>query len=166
MDREELMFKEYEMYAKQKENFIDRNFRTNKFYMIATFFILVAMIFTGNIVFIEKISATLVFGIMGIMICALWWMNVDTYNTLIKIKYANVIERIEANFPVKPFTEEFAVVKEYRNKKVFLFSDMQKLVAALGALFYFAVTITEINPLIQFIVKKAVGFIAKFKCGL
>ena len=31
----------------------------------------------------------------GICICVLWWMNVDSYNTLIKIKYANVIEEIE-----------------------------------------------------------------------
>ena len=29
MDREELIFQEYKMYAEQKENFIDRNFRTN-----------------------------------------------------------------------------------------------------------------------------------------
>ena len=33
MDRDELIFNEYKSYCAQKENFIDRNFRTNKFYM-------------------------------------------------------------------------------------------------------------------------------------
>ena len=85
----------------QKEKFIDRNFRTNKFYMTAVVVLIFAMIYTGNVVFLSKISATLVFAVFGISVSALWWMNVDSYNTLIKVKYANVIEKIEEKFPVK-----------------------------------------------------------------
>ena len=40
MDRDELIFREYKLYAEQKENFIDRNFRTNRFYMISFFAII------------------------------------------------------------------------------------------------------------------------------
>ena len=86
MDREELIFQEYRMYTEQKENFIDRNFRTNRFYMISFIAIIFAMIFTGNVVFMSVLSATLIFSLIGISVCALWWMNVDAYNTLIKIK--------------------------------------------------------------------------------
>ena len=46
MDRDELIFQEYKLYAEQKENFIDRNFRTNRFYMISFVAIIFAMIFT------------------------------------------------------------------------------------------------------------------------
>ena len=95
MDRDELIFQEYKMYAEQKENFIDRNFRTNRFYMISFLVVIFAMIFTGNVVFMEKFSATLLFSLIGVSVCALWWMNVDAYNTLIKIKFANVIEVLE-----------------------------------------------------------------------
>ena len=80
MDRDELIFQEYKMYAEQKENFIDRNFRTNRFYMISFVTIIFAMIFTGNVVFMEKLTATLLFSLIGISVCALWWMNVDAYN--------------------------------------------------------------------------------------
>ena len=126
MDRDELIFQEYRMYAEQKENFIDRNFRTNRFYMISFVAIIFAMIFTGNVVFMSKISATLVFSLIGISVCALWWMNVDAYNILIKIKYANVLEVIEEKLPVKPFTDEYKGIEEFRNNKVFMFSDIQK----------------------------------------
>ena len=61
MDWEELIFQEYKMYAEQKENFIDRNFRTNRFYMISFVTIIFAMIFTGNVVFMEKLTATYCF---------------------------------------------------------------------------------------------------------
>ena len=158
MDRDELIFREYKLYAEQKENFIDRNFRTNRFYMISFVAIIFAMIFTGNVVFMSKISATLIFSLIGIFICALWWMNVDAHNVLIKIKYANVIEKIEEKLPVKPFTDEYKGIEEFRNKKVFVFSDIQKVIAIMGALFFFAVFVSEVTPIFASIAEKIVTF--------
>jgi len=74
-------------------------------------------------------------------------MNVDSYNTLIKVKYANVIEKIEEKFPVKPFTDEYKGIADFKNKRVFMFSDIQKTIAALAALFFFAVFVSEFTPL-------------------
>ncbi len=157
MDRDELIFQEYKMYADQKENFIDRNFRTNRFYMISFFAVIFAMIFTGNVVFMEKLTATLLFSLIGISVCALWWMNVDAYNILIKIKFANVLEKIEEKLPVKPFTDEYKGIEEFRNNKVFMFSDIQKLIAAMGALFFFAVFVSEFSPLVVRLFEKIVA---------
>ena len=166
MDRDELIFQEYKLYAEQKENFIDRNFRTNRFYMIAFVTIIFAMIFTNNVVFMERLTSTLLFSLIGISVCALWWMNVDSYNTLIKIKFANVIERIEEKLPVKPFTEEYKGIEEFRNKKVFVFSDIQKLIAVFGALFFFAVFVSEFSPLIVKIIAKITTIFSTVKCGI
>lgn len=148
MDRDELIFQEYKMYAEQKENFIDRNFQTNKFYMVSFVAVILMMIYTNNIVFMEKISATLLFSLLGIFVCALWWMNVDSYNMLIKIKFANVLEAIEEKLPVKPFTDEYKGIEEFRNKKMFMFSDIQKIIAVFGALFFFAVFVSEFSPIV------------------
>ena len=166
MDRDELIFQEYKLYAEQKENFIDRNFQTNKFYMISFVAIIFAMIFTGNVVFMSKISATLIFSLIGISVCALWWMNVDSYNTLIKIKYANVIEMIEEKLPIKPFTDEFKGIEEFRNNKVFMFSDIQKFIAIMGALFFFAVFISESTPLVVRLFAKITALFASVQGGL
>lgn len=166
MDRDELIFREYEMYTKQKENFIDRNFQTNKFYMVSFVVIIFAMIFTGNVVFMNKISATLLFSLIGISVCALWWMNVDSYNTLIKIKFANVIEKIEEKLPVKPFTEEYKGIEEFRNKKVFMFSDIQKIIAVAGALFFFAVFVSEFSPIVVKIIEKISYLFGTIKGGI
>ena len=90
MDRDEMILKTYKSYCNQKENFINRNFSTNKFYMTSVVVLIFAMIYTGNVVFLSKISATLIFALLGLSVSVLWWMNVDSYNTLIKVKYGNL----------------------------------------------------------------------------
>lgn len=162
MDRDELVWSEYRLYAEQKENFIDRNFATNKFYMVAIVVMIFSLIYTGNVVFLNYISATLIFALLGVAVSSLWWMNVDSYNTLIKIKYANVIEKIEEKLPVKPFTEEYKGIDDFRNKKVFMFSDIQKFIAVIAALFFFAVFVNELTPIFVKIVDK----IANHGCGI
>ncbi len=166
MDRDELIYEEYKLYTEQKDNFIDRNFSTNRFYMISFVVVIFAMIFTGNVTFMEKFSATLLFSSIGIAVCALWWMNVDSYNILIKIKFANVIERLEDKLPVKPFTEEYKGIEEFRNKKVFMFSDIQKFIAVLGALFFFAVFVSEITPVCAAIINRIVTVFTAVKGGI
>ena len=166
MDRDELIFQEYKMYAEQKENFIDRNFQTNKFYMVSFVAVILMMIYTNNIVFMEKISATLLFSLLGIFVCALWWMNVDSYNMLIKIKFANVLEAIEEKLPVKPFTDEYKGIEEFRNKKMFMFSDIQKIIAVFGALFFFAVFVSEFSPFIIKAIGKISAMLGFAKGGL
>ena len=166
MDRDELILREYKMYSEQKENFIDRNFNTNRFYMASIFVLIIALIYTGNVIFLNKISATLVFSLMGTAVCTLWWMNVGSYNTLIKVKFANVLERIEEKLPVKPFTDEYKGIEDFRNNKVFMFSDIQKLIAVTAALFFFAVFVSEITPLVMTIFNKVFSLIVKLKGGI
>mgnify|MGYP003571326361 CR=1 FL=1 len=166
MDRDELLLEEYKLYVQQKDNFIDRNFSTNRFYMISFVAVIIAMIFTGNVVFISKISATLLFSAVGIAVCALWWMNVDSYGILIKIKFANVIEQIEEKLPFKPFTEERKGIEEFRNNKIFMFSDIQKIISVLGALFFFVIFVSEITPLIAALSGKILSLFGGLKGGL
>ena len=166
MDRDELFLEEYKLYTEQKDNFVNRNFTTNRFYMISILVIILAMIFTGNVVFMEKITATLLFSAIGIAVCVLWWMNVDSYNTLIKIKFTNVIEQMEEKLPFKPYSEERKGIEEFKNKRIFMFSDIQKLIAVLGALFFFVIFVSEITPVFAAIFGKVVNLISGIKGGL
>ncbi len=162
MDRDYIVFQEYKMYTEQKENFIDRNFKTNRFYMLAIIGLIFALIYTHNILFLNKLTATLIFAFFGIAVSSLWWMNVDSYNTLIKIKYADVIEKIEEKLPIHPYTDEYKSIEEFKNRKIFMFSDIQKLIAIVSALFFFAVFISEITPICVSIFDKFV----KIKGGI
>lgn len=162
MDRDYIVFQEYKMYTEQKENFIDRNFKTNRFYMLAIIGLIFALIYTSNILFLNKLTATLVFAFFGVVVSSLWWMNVDTYNTLIKIKYSDVIEKIEEKLPIHPYTDEYKSIEDFKNKKIFMFSDIQKLIAIVSALFFFAVFVSELTPICIAVFDK----IVKIKGGI
>lgn len=166
MDRDEIILKEYKIYTEQKENFIDRNFQTNRFYIGAIVVLIFALIYTGNVVFLSKISATLVFALLGMAISALWWMNVDSYNVLIKIKFANVIDKIEEKLPLKPYTDEYKGIEDFKNKRVFMFSDIQKLIASCSALFFFAVSISELTPIAVSLTAKLINVLVRLKAGI
>ena len=85
---------------------------------------------------------------------------------MIKIKFSNVIEKIEEKLPVKPFTEEYKGIEEFRNKKVFMFSDIQKIIAVFGALFFFAVFVSEISPIIVKLFEKTLILLGIVKGGI
>ena len=146
MSNDELIMAQYRLYSEQKEKFVDRTFMTNKFYMVlilALFF----LVFITQKFAIGRVSAPSVFCLAGIISCALWWLNVDSYNCLIKIKYSKVLEEIEKQLPYQPNAMEYKAIKDYRiNKKGFLFSDIQKMFAIVAFLLFFILLLIEFIP--------------------
>lgn len=149
LSKEEFILEQYKLYSEQKERFVARNFTTNRFYFVVFVAMIFLTIYTGSVVFMQLIPASLLLSAIGALVCVLWWMNIDSYNLLIKVKYKNVIEEMESMLPVKPYTQEREALEEYRRKKkAFLFSDMQKTLAILGLVFFFALFVCEACPLV------------------
>lgn len=148
MDKE-LIFQQYKLYAEQKESFITRSFRINRFYLCLSVILLLLVYFTKGITFAYSVPLGSLFAVIGMSCSILWWMNMDSYNMLIKIKFSNVIEEIEKQLPVQPYAKEYEGIKEYReNRKMFLFSDIQKTVAVIVFLMFFVSLIESVIPVI------------------
>lgn len=145
VNSDEILFQQYKLYAEHKEKFIDRSFATNKFYLVLVLVIALTMFLTKDYCFAYGLSSILIFSAAGMAICILWWINMDSYNLLIKVKLSNVLEQIEKQLPIQPYTQEFSVVKDLRkNKREFLFSDMQKAFAILALLLFFVLFVNEL----------------------
>jgi len=144
-----LIMQQYKLYSEQKDAFIQRSFGVNRFYMCTVIILLLLVNLSKNVIFVYAVSLPFIFSIVGLGICALWWMNMDSYNLLIKIKFSKVLEEIEKQLPVQPYTMEHNAIKEYReNKKEFLFSDMQKIFAIVMFIAFFVALIDELIPMI------------------
>lgn len=150
MDDKELILGQYQVYNYAKERYIDRHFATNRFYMVLSI-VLLFLLFIFKILTPEffAIIFTAAFG-MGVSI--LWWLNVDSYQFLIKIKYAKVLEYLETKLPEQPFNKEFREFQEAkRAKKAMVFSDFQKgFIVLLFLVFlitfvYFIVTMISVS---------------------
>lgn len=148
MNMEEITFQQYKLYTEQKEKFVDRSFHTNKFYLVVVLGLILLMLLTKNFSFAYGLSALLIFSGAGMSISILWWINMDSYNFLIRVKLAKVIEEIEKKLPVKPYTDEFIAIKDFKkNKRMFMFSDIQKILAVLAFLVFFVLFANELIPL-------------------
>jgi hypothetical protein len=149
MDNQELIFQQYKRYSEQKESFITRSFGINRFYLCLSIVLLFLTFFTKNAFFAYGIPFSTLIALIGIGSTILWWMNMDSYNMLIKIKFSKVLEQIEKQLPVQPYADEYKGIEEFRtNKKMFLFSDMQKTFAVLIFLMFFIAFIESIVPAI------------------
>ncbi len=125
-----LLARIYDTYSNAKEKFIDRNFQTNRYYLALCLVLLVLLV-----LFISpkpELLYVIVISTFGIIVSVLWWINLDTYQFQIKVKYQHVLEKIEEQFPVKPYKDEFIAAQEIqKKKKVIVFADLQKYFALL-----------------------------------
>jgi len=148
MNSDEILFQQYKLFTEQKEKFVDRSFHTNKFYLLLILTLIFVMFLMKNFSFDYGLTSVLIFSAAGMAVCVLWWINMDSYNFLIKVKLSNVIEEIEKNLPSKPYTQEFIAIKDLRkNKRMFLFADMQKTLAVSALLLFFVLFSNELVPL-------------------
>lgn len=149
MDSNEIMLQQYKVYIENKEKFVDRSFTTNKFYLLLVLVLIVTMFLTKEYSFVFGLSSTMIFSAVGMLICTFWWINIDSYNFLIKIKLSKVIEEIEKSLPVQPYSQEFLAIKEYKkNKREFMFADMQKVLATLMLLLFFVLFANDLLALV------------------
>lgn len=149
MNSDELLFQQYKLYTEQKDTFVERSFATNKFYLVLVLVMLVVVFLTQDINFHNKVNLSLVLCIAGAALSALWWLNMDSYNFLIKMKFSKVIQEIEKSLPGQPYEMEYQAIIDYRkNKKMFLFSDIQKALALLSFLLYFVLLMIELVPML------------------
>ena len=154
MEEKNLIFQQYKLYSEQKESFITRSFAINRFYLCLAIILLVLVNIFKGVMFAYMLPLSALMSIVGIGTTILWWMNMDSYNMLIKIKFAKVLEQIEKQLPVQPYADEYKGIEEFRtNKKMFLFSDMQTAFAVLIFLMFFVSLLENIIPIIikQFI---------------
>lgn len=123
--QKELILEQYKSYCASKDSFSDRNFTTNRFYASFTF-ILLAAVFVLTLL-TPSIGIVLTVAAIGLCMSIMWWINIDTYQVMIKIKFARVIEVLEEMLPVQPCKLEFQEFQNVKHgKKAIIFSDMQK----------------------------------------
>jgi len=130
IENKNLILEQYKIYLNLKDKFTNRSFNTNKFFITISI-ILFALIFTYSKVPLPfHVTTAMIFSLIGMGICILWWSNVDTYEIFNLIKIKNVIDKLEAEMPFKCHYMEKEALDELKAKrKAFVFSDIQKIIA-------------------------------------
>ena len=148
-DEKYLILEQYRIYSDAKEKFVERQFVTNRFYMVLNLAVLITAYILATLT--PQYHPVIVLSIIGLSISIMWWMNIDTYQTLIKVKYANVLEYLETKLPEAPYHKEFVDYKEVkRNSKFVIFGDCQKSLALSIAVVNFLICAYNATNLVRY----------------
>lgn len=154
MDDREIILGLYKVYSEAKENFIDRHFATNRFYFVFSFALLAATyVFYALSPGIVPLMVTAAF---GIAVSVLWWLNIDSYQILIKVKYAKVLEYLETKLPEMPYHKEFLETQKVKKQKKVIFADVQKGFSCLLLFVFTVIFVAAVMSALHF--KNAVLF--------
>ena len=151
MDKDEkyLILEQYRIYSDAKEKFIDRQFSTNRFYLVLNIITLLTIYILSTL--FPQDMPVVILSFVGVAVSLLWWMNIDSYQILIKVKYAKVLEYLETKLPEQPYQKEYISYKELKkNSKLIIFGDFQKVLTLAIACVYFVTMIYGITNLIKY----------------
>lgn len=127
-DEKYLILEQYRIYSDAKEKFIERQFTTNRFYLVLNLIILITTYVLSTLT--PQYTPVIVLSIVGFAVTLMWWMNIDSYQMLIKVKYAKVLEYLETKLPEQPYHKEFVDYSDMKKKnKLIEFGDFQKYLA-------------------------------------
>ena len=148
-DEKYLILEQYRIYSDAKEKFIERQFTTNRFYLILNLIILVVSYVLSTLT--PQYQPTIVLAIIGFAVTIMWWMNIDSYQMLIKVKYAKVLEYLETKLPEQPYHKEFIDYMDMKKKNnLIVFGDFQKYLTLAIASVYVIQFANSITNLIKF----------------
>lgn len=148
-DEKYLILEQYRIYSDAKEKFIERQFTTNRFYLVLNLIILVVSYVLSTLT--PQYQPTIVLAIIGFAVTIMWWMNIDSYQMLIKVKYAKVLEYLETKLPEQPYHKEFVDYMEMKKKNnLIVFGDFQKYLTLAIASVYVIQFANSVTNLIKF----------------
>lgn len=148
-DEKFLILEQYRIYSEAKEKFIERQFATNRFYLVLN--ILILILVYALAVLTPQYVPILILSVIGISTSVLWWLNIDSYQLLIKIKYANVLEYLEDKLPEQPYQKEYKdYVETKKNKNLIVFGDFQKVLAFVVVAVFLITFINNITNMIRY----------------
>ena len=144
-----LILEQYRIYSDAKEKFIERQFATNRFYLVLNIITLIALYILSTLT--PQYTPVIILSIIGFAMTMMWWMNIDSYQMLIKVKYAKVLEYLETKLPEQPYHKEFMDYMEMKKKNnLIVFGDFQKYLTLAIALVYIVVFANSITNMIKY----------------
>jgi len=149
MEDKEIILGQYRVYSDAKEQFINRHFATNRFYFVFSF-VLLAMCYVFYALS-PGILQQIVTSAFGIAVSILWWLNIDSYQLMIKVKYSKVLEYLETKLPEAPYNKEFREMRALKKSKNVLFADVQKSFAGLVFVVFTVIFVcSSVNALLNY----------------
>lgn len=138
------LIEQYKIYAEMADNVSARRSQANTFYITVLSGLLAVLAFAADKIPGEaQFTAFLAVGLLGIVLCVVWYINLEAYRQLNSAKY-KVIQEMEEKLPFPSYTQEWAIVnmKDGTNQPRYTrLTWVEKIVPILMAMPYLFLTL-------------------------
>ncbi|MGK7954465.1 MAG: hypothetical protein AB4063_04265 [Crocosphaera sp.] len=145
------LLEQYKLYVEMMDKVTERRGQTNTFYISLLSGLLALLSFLidkdSNLFSGERNIFLLVFGILGIALCYVWHININSYKQLNSLKF-KVINEIESYLPFRCYYREWEILREEKKHKYRRLNKVEKFVPLILSFPYFLLLIFAFLDLI------------------
>lgn len=151
------LLEQYKMYIEMMDRVTERRGKINAFYisLLSSLLALLSLLIDKNIFYGSKNALVLILAILGLALCYIWYINIDSYKQLNYLKF-RVIHEIEPCLPFPFYSKEWKIEKnkvgQYRR-----LSKVEKSIPIIIAIPYLGLLIYSICSLFVYIIKTKIG---------
>lgn len=151
----EHLLEQYKLYVEMADRISERRMRTNKFYISLLSGLLVLLSILVNVGNFNQSLIFVIVSILGIALCVIWNINIQSYRQLNSGKF-KVIHEMEQDLPFPCYDKEWKILGKGKEKSKYLqLTRVEKyipLILSIPYIFLFLYTLASL--LIPLICKK------------
>ena len=146
------ILEQYKLYVEMADRISERRMSTNRFYMTLLSGLLIMISFVVNKDNINALADQqfiiyLATGILGVLVCIIWYVNIRSYRQLNTAKF-QVIHEMEERLSYSPYKIEWEILgKAHDYKKYFQLSRIEAYVPLILLLPYLTLIIYSIKKM-------------------
>jgi len=132
------LLEQYKLYIEMTDRISNRRDQMNKFYMslLSGIVVIFSIVIESNIFSDFRIMGFIVFSVLGLSLCLLWNINLDSHRRLNAGKF-KVIHEIEQNLPFLCYEREWEIIgKGEKDKRYFPFTKIEQYIPLILAIPY------------------------------
>jgi len=117
----EHLLEQYKLYVEMADRISDRRERTNRFYisLLSVLLALLSIVISGNILDNFQVVVFMTIGILGLVLCCLWNINIRSYRQLNSGKF-KVIHEMEQLLPYPCYDKEWEILGKGKEAQKYL----------------------------------------------
>jgi hypothetical protein len=122
------LIEEYKIYVEMMDRISSRRTQANQFYisLLSALFGIISIVFDKNLISSPSSIFLTLLSILGILICFVWHINIDSYKQLNSLKF-EVIQEIEQMLPFACYSREWNILRN-RKKRYIGLSEIEKYI--------------------------------------
>jgi energy-coupling factor transporter transmembrane protein EcfT len=118
--KQKIIFEQYKLYVEMADRISQRRAQTNQFYLtILSALVVILSFIVSNHLYAKILNLVIVVvGVVGILLCIIWYYNIESYKQLNSGKF-KVIHEMEAALPFAAYKREWEILGKGKKRKIY-----------------------------------------------